>query len=175
MNEKNTSIKTRKLVFISVLVAQAMILSFIERMIPVPFIAPGAKLGLANIITVTAVYMLTFKEAAAVVLLRIILTATTFGSLSSFLYSLSGGVLSLLVMASIVKVFRNEVSLVGVSITGAIAHNIGQLVVAAFVINSFLIITYLPILLIIAIPTGIFVGFVARFLINYLERINFRK
>lgn len=175
MNEKNTSIKTRKLVFISVLVAQAMILSFIERMIPVPFIAPGAKLGLANIITVTAVYMLTFKEAAAVVLLRIILTATTFGSLSSFLYSLSGGVLSLLVMASIVKVFRNEVSLVGVSITGAIAHNIGQLIVAAFVINSFLIITYLPILLIIAIPTGIFVGFVARFLINYLERINFRK
>ena len=119
--------------------------------------------------------MLTFKEAAAVVLLRIILTATTFGSLSSFLYSLSGGVLSLLVMASIVKVFRNEVSLVGVSITGAIAHNIGQLIVAAFVINSFLIITYLPILLIIAIPTGIFVGFVARFLINYLERINFRK
>jgi heptaprenyl diphosphate synthase len=175
MNEKNTSLKTRKLVFISVLVAQAMILSFIERMIPVPFIAPGAKLGLANIITVTAVYMLTFKEAAAVVLLRIILTATTFGSLSSFLYSLSGGVLSLLVMASIVKVFRDEVSLVGVSISGAIAHNIGQLIVAAFVINSFLIITYLPILLIIAIPTGIFVGFVARFLINYLNRINFRK
>ncbi len=175
MNEKNTSVKTRRLVFISVLVAQAMILSFIERMIPVPFIAPGAKLGLANIITVTAVYMLTFKEAAAVVLLRIILTATTFGSLSSFLYSLSGGVLSLLVMASIVKVFRNEVSLVGVSISGAIAHNIGQLIVAAFVINSFLIITYLPILLIVAIPTGIFVGFVARFLINYLERINFRK
>lgn len=175
MNKKNTSVKTRKLVFISVLVAQAMILSFIERMIPVPFIAPGAKLGLANIITVTAVYMLTFKEAAAVVLLRIILTATTFGSLSSFLYSLSGGVLSLLVMASIVKVFRDEVSLVGVSISGAIAHNIGQLIVAAFVINSFLIITYLPILLIIAIPTGIFVGFVARFLINYLNRINFRK
>lgn len=175
MSKKNTSVKTRRLVFISVLVAQAMILSFIERMIPVPFIAPGAKLGLANIITVTAVYMLTFKEAAAVVLLRIILTATTFGSLSSFLYSLSGGVLSLLVMASIVKVFRNEVSLVGVSISGAIAHNIGQLIVAAFVINSFLIITYLPILLIVAIPTGIFVGFVARFLINYLERINFRK
>ncbi len=175
MSKKNTSNKTRKLVFVSVLVAQAMILSFIERMIPVPFIAPGAKLGLANIITVTAVYMLTFKEAAAVVLLRIILTATTFGSLSSFLYSLSGGVLSLLVMASIVKVFRNEVSLVGVSISGAIAHNVGQLIVAAFVINSFLIITYLPILLIVAIPTGIFVGFVARFLINYLERINFRK
>ncbi len=175
MERKSTSSKTRLLVFISVLVAQGMVLSFIERMIPVPFIAPGAKLGLANIITVTAVYLLTFKQAAAVVLLRIILTATTFGSLSSFLYSLSGGVISLLVMASIVKVFRNDLSLIGVSIAGAIAHNLGQLLVAAFIINSFLVLTYLPILMIVAVPTGLFVGFVARYLIAYLERINLRR
>ncbi len=164
--------KTRKLVFIAVLVAQAMILSFIERMIPVPFIAPGAKLGLANIITVTAIYMLSFKEATAVVILRILLTATTFGSLSSFLYSLSGGVLSLLIMAAIVKVFRNDVSLISVSIVGAIAHNIGQLLVAGLVINSLFMLTYLPILMVAAIPTGIFVGFVAKYLIDYLKRIR---
>lgn len=175
MDRKSTSSKTRLLVFISVLVAQGMVLSFIERMIPVPFIAPGAKLGLANIITVTAVYLLTFKQAAAVVLLRIILTATTFGSLSSFMYSLSGGVISLLVMAAIVKVFRNEFSLIGVSIAGAIAHNLGQLLVAAFIINSFLVLTYLPILMFVAIPTGLFVGFVARYLIVYLEKINLRR
>ncbi|MBM7562368.1 Gx transporter family protein [Fusibacter tunisiensis] len=172
MNQKNTSGKTRLLVFISVLVAQGMVLSFIERMIPFPFIAPGAKLGLANIVTVTAVYLLTFKEAAAVVLLRIFLTAATFGSLSSFLYSLAGGVLSLLVMAGIVKVFRNDFSLIGVSIAGAIFHNLGQLLVASFMINSFLVLTYLPILMIVAIPTGLFVGFVARYLIAYLERVN---
>lgn len=170
-----TASKTRMLVFISVLVAQGMILSFIESMLPLPFIVPGAKLGLANIVTLSAIYMLSFKQATAVVILRVILTAATFGSLSSFLYSFSGGVLSLLVMAAILKVFKNEISLIGVSIAGAVAHNLGQLFVAAFIIRNLLILTYLPILLIIAIPTGVFVGVVARVLINYLERIKFNR
>jgi heptaprenyl diphosphate synthase len=172
---KNTASKTRMLVFISVLVAQGMILSFIESMLPIPFIAPGAKLGLANIITLSAIYLLTFKQATAVVLLRVLLTATTFGSLSSFLYSFSGGVLSLLVMAAILKVFKGEISLIGVSIAGAVAHNLGQLFVAAIIIHNVLILTYLPILLIVAIPTGIFVGIVAKILIKYLERVNFNR
>jgi heptaprenyl diphosphate synthase len=163
------------LVFISVLVAQGMILSFIETMLPIPFIAPGAKLGLANIVTLSAIYLLTFKQAAAVVLLRVILTAVTFGSLSSFLYSLSGGVLSLLIMAGILKVFKGEISLMGVSVAGAVAHNIGQLVVATIMIHNVLIFTYMPILLIVAIPTGIFVGIVARILINYLEKVKFMR
>ena len=167
--------KTRMLVFISVLVAQGMILSFIETMLPIPFIAPGAKLGLANIVTLSAIYLLTFKQAAAVVLLRVVLTAVTFGSLSSFLYSLSGGVLSLLIMAGILKVFKGEISLMGVSVAGAVAHNIGQLVVATIMIHNVLIFTYLPILLIVAIPTGIFVGIVARILINYLEKVKFMR
>ena len=172
---KNTASKTRMLVFISVLVAQGMILSFIESMLPIPFIAPGAKLGLANIITLSAIYLLTFKQATAVVLLRVILTATTFGSLSSFLYSFSGGVLSLLVMAAILKVFKGEISLIGVSIAGSVAHNLGQLFVAAIIIHNVLILTYLPILLIVAIPTGIFVGIVAKILIKYLERVNINR
>jgi len=172
---KNANSKTRMLVFISVLVAQGMILSFIESMLPIPFIAPGAKLGLANIITLSAIYLLTFKQATAVVLLRVILTATTFGSLSSFLYSFSGGVLSLLVMAAILKVFKGEISLIGVSIAGSVAHNLGQLFVAAIIIHNVLILTYLPILLIVAIPTGIFVGIVAKILIKYLERVNINR
>ncbi|GAB6106187.1 Gx transporter family protein [Fusibacter bizertensis] len=174
-NSKKTASKTRMLVFISVLVAQGMILSFIENMLPIPFIAPGAKLGLANIVTLAAIYILTFKQASAVVLLRVILTAATFGSLSSFLYSLSGGVLSLLVMAAILKVFKGEISLMGVSVAGAVAHNMGQLFVAAIMIHNVLIFTYLPILLIVAIPTGVFVGIVAKILIDYLERVNFLR
>ena len=71
---KRTASKTRMLVFISVLVAQGMILSFIESMLPLPFIVPGAKLGLANIVTLSAIYMLSFKQASAVVLLRVFLT-----------------------------------------------------------------------------------------------------
>lgn len=174
-NRRQTSSKTRILVFISVLVAQGMILSFIESMLPIPFIAPGAKLGLANIITLAAIYLLTFKQATAVVLLRVILTATTFGSLSSFLYSFAGGVLSLLIMAALLKVFKGEISLIGVSVAGAVAHNLGQVFVAALIIHNVLILTYLPILLIVAIPTGIFVGIVSRILINYLERVNINR
>lgn len=179
MNEntktKKTASKTRMLVFISVLVAQGMILSFIESMLPIPFIAPGAKLGLANIITLAAIYLLTFKQATAVVLLRVVLTAATFGSLSSFLYSLAGGILSLLVMAAILKVFKGEISLMGVSVAGAVAHNIGQIIVATIIIHNLLIFTILPILLIVAVPTGIFVGIVAKILIDYLERVSFLR
>ena len=166
---------TRTLVFISVLVAQGMILSFIESMLPIPFFVPGAKLGLANIITLTAIYMLTFKQATAVVLLRVILTAATFGSLSTFLYSFAGGVFSLLIMAAVLKVFRNDISLIGVSVLGAVAHNMGQLMVATFMIHNILMLSYLPLLLIAAVPTSIFVGIVARILINYLERLNINK
>lgn len=166
---------TRTLVFISVLVAQGMILSFIESMLPIPFFVPGAKLGLANIITLTAIYMLTFKQATAVVLLRVILTAATFGSLSTFLYSFAGSVFSLLIMAAVLKVFRNDISLIGVSVLGAVAHNMGQLMVATFMIHNILMLSYLPLLLIAAVPTGIFVGIVARILINYLERLNINK
>ena len=166
---------TRILVFISVLVAQGMILSFIESMLPIPFFVPGAKLGLANIITLTAIYMLTFKQATAVVLLRVILTAATFGSLSTFLYSFAGGIFSLLIMAAVLKVFRNDISLIGVSVLGAVAHNMGQLMVATFMIHNILMLSYLPLLLIAAVPTGIFVGIVARILINNLERLNINK
>lgn len=174
-NRRKTSSRTRMLVFVSVLVAQGMILSFIENMLPIPFIAPGAKLGLANIVTLSAIYLLSFKQATAVVLLRVILTAATFGSLSSFLYSFAGGVFSLLVMAILLKVFRDEISLMGVSVAGAVAHNLGQLFVAAFIIRNILILTYLPILLIVAVPTGIFVGIVAKILIKYLKRVGINR
>lgn len=173
MNRTKRSIDTRKLVLISVLVAQGMVLGYIEKMLPIPFIVPGAKLGLANIITLTAIYFLSFKESSAVVLLRVLLTAATFGSLSSFLYSLAGGVLSLVAMAGVIKVFRDELSLISVSIIGSISHNMGQLFVAAIIIHNVLIFTYLPFLLIIAVPTGIFVGLVAKALIQYLKRTNF--
>lgn len=173
MRKVKGSIDTRKLVLISVLVAQGIVLGYIEKMLPIPFIVPGAKLGLANIVTLTAIYFLNFRESSAVVLLRVLLTAVTFGSLSSFLYSLSGGVLSLIAMAGLLKVFKDELSLISVSIIGSISHNMGQLIMAAIIIHNVLILTYLPFLLIIAIPTGIFVGLVARALIQYLQKTNF--
>lgn len=165
--------KNRKLVFLSLLVAQALVLNIVERIIPVPFITPGAKLGLANIITVVAIYMLTLKDAFAIVVVRVIMAAVLVGNLTGFFYSLSGGLLSLFAMYITYKLGRDGISIIGVSIIGAVFHNIGQVAIASLVIQNIKIAGYLPILLVAGIGTGIFVGVTAKQLIVYLKRFNF--
>ena len=165
--------KNHRLVFISLLVAQALVLNIFERMIPVPFITPGAKLGLANIITVVAIYMLTLKEATLIVVVRVVLATFLGGNLSGFFYSISGGLLSLIAMYIVVKFGKDAVSIIGVSIIGAVFHNIGQIIIAAAVIQNLKIAAYLPVLFIAGIGTGIFVGITAKQLIVYLKRFHF--
>ncbi|MCM0648474.1 Gx transporter family protein [Clostridium swellfunianum] len=165
--------KTQKLTFIAVLVAQALILYLIERMLPIPFIAPGAKLGLSNIITVVCLYLFNLKDAFTVIVLRIILSTLFGGSLSSFLYSISGGLLSLISMYFIKRIGRDNISIIGVSITGAFFHNLGQILMAAAVIRNINIIVYLPILSAAGIGTGFFVGITARYLMLYVRRLPF--
>lgn len=162
--------KTRKLVLIAILVAQGIVLSFIERSLPLPFIAPGAKLGLANIVSLTGICVLPFSSAFAVVVLRVLLVSLTFGSLSSMLYALAGGIFSFFVMAILVYTMKDYVSLIGVSIAGAASHNIAQLIVASMVLGNVYVGAYLPILLLVSIPTGLFVGLVATSLVRYLKR-----
>lgn len=165
--------RNQKMVFIALLIALSIVLGIIEGMLPVPFIAPGAKLGLANIVTVIALYTLSITEVMTIVLLRTILTALFTGSISSFLYSFLGGLLSLFSMYVVLRVFKRRVSTVGVSITGAVFHNIGQVLVAAAVIQSFNIVLYLPLLLIVGAGTGMFVGFTSGFLLRHIERLSF--
>ncbi|ERI90119.1 heptaprenyl diphosphate synthase component I [Clostridiales bacterium oral taxon 876 str. F0540] len=165
--------KIQKLTFISVLVAQALILYLVERMLPVPFIAPGAKLGLSNIITVVCLYIFNLRDTFTVIILRIILSTLFGGSLSSFLYSISGGILSFLAMYFIKRLGKDYISIIGVSITGAFFHNLGQILVAALVINNMNIIVYLPVLSIAGIGTGFFVGITARYLMAYVRKLPF--
>ena len=165
--------KTQKLTFISVLVAQALILYLVERMLPVPFIAPGAKLGLSNIITVVCLYLFNLKDAFTVIVLRIILSTLFGGSLSSFLYSISGGLLSLIAMYLIKRFGKDYISIIGVSITGAFFHNVGQILMAAIIIKNINIIVYLPILSIAGIGTGFFVGITSRYLMLYVKKLPF--
>ena len=167
--------KNRKMVFISLLVAQALVLHIFERMIPVPFITPGAKLGLANIITVVAIYLLTFKDAFAIVVLRVIMATLLGGNLSGFFYSISGGLLSLVAMYIVYKIGKDHVSIIGISIIGSVFHNIGQILIAVIVVQNIKIVAYLPILLIAGIGTGIFVGVTAKQLIVYLKRFSFNE
>jgi heptaprenyl diphosphate synthase len=163
--------KTQKMIFISVLVAQALVLHIIERSIPVPFIAPGAKLGLSNIITVIALYTLGFRSAFSVIMLRIFLTTLIGGPISSMFYSLAGGILSLISMHAMKELGKANVSIIGVSMVGAFFHNLGQVIVAGFIIQNINIIFYLPILTVAGMGTGFFVGITCSYLIILLMKL----
>lgn len=169
MLSRNRHSKTRTIVLISVLVAQAIVLSLVERMIPFNFSVPGAKLGLANIVTLTAIYMLPFRQSMLVVTLRILMTAFIVGSFSSFLYSLAGGFLSYFIMAILVYIDFKSLGTIGISVAGAVAHNLGQLLMAAFIIQNVFIIGYLPMLMLAAIATGIGVGVTVQYLVRALK------
>ncbi len=168
--------KTSKMVYLALLVAQALVLHFFESMIPMPFITPGAKLGLSNLVTVIGLYTLdSYKDAFMVVLLKIVLSTIFGGNLSSFMYSIAGGVLSFIAMVLVKNLFKEKVSIIGVSSAGAIFHNVGQLLVAAWIVKNIWITLYLPILSVAGIGTGIFIGVAANYLTKHLTRIPYFK
>lgn len=162
---------TRRLTFIALLVAQALVLHIIERMIPVPFISPGARLGLANIVTLLSLYVLGFRDTLLVVVLRVFLGTLLGGSLSSFLYSFSGGIISFLFMYITMQLGEERVSEIGISIVGAVFHNIGQIIVAAIIVNNIRIAAYLPILMVAGLGTGVFIGITVKYLKGYVKKI----
>lgn len=166
--------KTKKLVFLSLLVAAALALSIVESMLPIPILVPGAKLGLTNIIGLITIVLFGFKEAMIVAILRSITFAVATGSISSLFYSLSGAILSTIVMYLVYKFLSNYFSLIGVSITGAISHNVAQLGVASIIMESIKIFYYLPVMVLISLFTGYFVGLASIYISNNLKK-NFKK
>lgn len=167
--------KVKKMIFMAILTAESLLLFIIESAIPMPFTVPGAKIGLSNIITVISLYMFGFKDSLIIVCLKVILSSFFSGSLSTFLFSLSGGLLSLFAMYVAKKLGGKDISILGVSITGSVFHNLAQIIVAYFIINSIGIFSYMPFLLIAALATGIFTGLVSLYLLNHLKKIKFIK
>lgn len=165
--------KVQKMTFIAILVAQALVLYLVERMIPVPFITPGAKLGLSNIITVVALYTLGLKDTFVVLFLRIILSTLMGASVSALLYSISGGLLSLIMMYLLKELGRENVSIIGVSIAGAFFHNVGQVITASLIVQNINMILYLPVLTLAGMGTGFFVGLTSNYLLNLLMKMPF--
>ena len=133
-HKKNNS--TYNIAMCGVLTALAMIFSYIESIIPVPIPVPGIKLGVANIAVITILYTLGIKEAVIINILRISLTAMLFGNLNSFLFSIAGAVLSMVTMIVLKKI--DSFSYIGVSVSGAIMHNVGQIIAAIFIMEFFL-------------------------------------
>lgn len=165
--------KTRHLVYMSLLVALALVLHLIERNIPVPFMTPGAKLGLANLITVLALYTLPKKsDVIKVIVARLFLSSIFGGSVSGLMYGSMGAVLSFLIMVVIKDGLKEKVSIIGVSAAGAVFHNIGQLLVAAFIVRNIGVMLYLPFLSLAGIVTGIFVGMAANYVIGHMNKLT---
>ncbi len=163
--------KTNKIILMSVLVSQALILHLIESMIPVPFITPGAKIGLANIITVVCLYLFDFKETLLVIVLRLILSTFFVGSISSLMYSASGALISFFAMYLLKKAVRDKASIIGISSAGAVFHNVGQIFMASIIVQNIYVTMYLPVLTLAGIGTGFFVGLTSNYLIKYLKNI----
>lgn len=164
--------KTRKIAYLGVFLALALILSYVESLIPFYFGIPGVKLGLTNLIVVFMLYCTGTKEAFGVSVARILLAGFLFGNLFSILYSLAGGVLSFIVMCLLKKTGRFHV--ISVSVTGGISHNIGQLIAAAFVVETYDIFYYMPFLLIAGVATGFVIGMLAQeFILRFEKQFHF--
>ncbi|MCQ2404850.1 MAG: Gx transporter family protein [Clostridia bacterium] len=158
----------KKLPLYGVLVALAFVLSYVEALVPFSLGIPGVKLGLANLVTLVALYLLPAPGAAAVALCRIVLAGFTFGSLSSMLYALCGGVLSFLVMWLCKKL--PCFSPVGVSVAGGVSHNIGQLACAVFVMQTASLSWYLPVLLLSGTLAGAVIGVLGGLVVRRLPK-----
>ena len=154
----------KKTALTGMLVALAFVLSYIETLIPINLGIPGAKLGLANLVVMVALYTLGTKEAFALSMVRILLTGLTFSSMAAMLYSFAGGILSFVVMALVKK--TKLFSATGVSVLGGIAHNAGQIFVAMRVLDTATLIYYLPVLAITGIVSGTVIGLLAVMVIR---------
>ena len=143
--------KTKRLVLLAMLTAVAMILSYVESLLPSVGI-PGVKMGLANIAVIFALFRFGWKEAAALSLVRVVLVSLLFGSVGAMLYSLAGAVLSLAVMALLRRIDR--FSTVGISVAGGVAHNAGQILMAMLILQTKQLLGYLPVLAVSGIAGG---------------------
>ena len=141
------------------MVALAMVLSYVEYLIPFSFAVPGVKLGLANIVVVFALYRLGMTEALFISVIRVLLMTFMFGNAFALFYSLSGAVLSFAVMLLLLKTKR--FSSIGVGIGGGVAHNIGQILCAMVLMGTKQIIYYLPVLFVSGTLAGIVIGVIA--------------
>jgi heptaprenyl diphosphate synthase len=163
--------KTRKMVLLGILISQALILHIIERLIPVPVPVPGIKLGLANAISLVTIILFGPKEALLVVGMRTFLGSVFGGGISAFIYSFIGGCISTIAMSVMYTRFRNLFSLPVISVIGAVFHNVGQILVASLIVQNARLFIYLPVLMVSAVITGLFIGFAVQYTLVPMKHI----
>ncbi|MBR1781353.1 MAG: Gx transporter family protein [Oscillospiraceae bacterium] len=160
----------RRVARYGLLVALALILSYAEAQIPAFFAVPGMKLGLTNIVVLTALYLMDWKSALVINLLRIFLVSVLFGNGMSLAYSLAGGLLSGLVMILLKQ--TGKFHLITVSIAGGVAHNVGQILAAMVLLETKSLAWYLLVLWLTGLASGAVIGVIGGVLVKRLERLN---
>ena len=160
--------RVKKVANYGVLVTLALVASYVETLIPISLGVPGAKIGLANLITIVALFLMGWKDAFAISIIRIVLAGFLFGNLFAIFYSLAGALLSLLIMMFLKKL---EFGTVAVSCAGGVAHNIGQISFAALLVENSRLFYYLPVLLIAGVLAGIVIGIIGGELIKRLKGV----
>lgn len=159
--------RSQKISYCAVFTALAMIFSYVEAILPINFGVPGMKLGLANLVIVAGLYYLNEKDVLIISVTRILLMGLLFGNGMSLIYSLTGGMLSYLIMILMKK--KTNLSVLVISIGGGITHNIGQLIAASLVVSNFHIFYYFPALLIAGTITGLLIGIVSERILKVLK------
>lgn len=157
--------KTNRITKIGLLVTVALMVSYLETFLPaIPI--PGVKVGLSNIVILYALYSMSVYDAAYILFLRIGLSTLLFSSVAALAYSLFGGLVSLLLMYFLIKVTKEKISIYSVSATGAIFHNLTQILVAVIILKTPAIIYLIPWTIIVSIGTGLFVGITTKYMLK---------
>lgn len=159
-----------KVAVFGVFTSMALILSYVELLIPINFGIPGMKLGLANLLVVILLYKGCPRDALLLSVIRILLSGLIFGNMFSIFYSLGGGLLSLAVMVFLKK--TGQFTVAGISIGGGASHNVGQLLVAMFVVQTYQVGYYLPVLLIAGVITGAVIGILSAEVLKRTQSIR---
>ena len=165
--------KAKNMARFGLLIGLALVLGYVESVLPIAPGLPGVKLGLGNTVLLFGLYMLGEKQTVWLMLGKVLLSGLLFGTSSAYLYSLAGGICSLCAMWGLRRL--PGMGLIGVSVGGAVCHNLGQLAVAALVVGTAPVLSYLPILLVSAIITGMITGVAAKATISAMEAIDHSK
>ena len=160
---------TKKTAQLGVYIALAMILSYVESLIPFSFGIPGIKLGLTNVVTVIMMYTYGIPGALGVAVLRAVLSGFMFGNAFSIIYSVAGCVLSFIFMYILKK--TNHFAIISVSAAGGVMHNVGQIIAAVFIMGSEAIVLYLPVLIVSGVFTGVVIGVVSGIVAKHVKKV----
>lgn len=165
--QKKTNLVQRT-AFLGMMTALALIVTYVETLIPFQLGIPGAKIGLTNIVILLVLYRGLFSDALLVSVVRIVAVGFLFGNLSAILYSMAGGLLSLVVMQLLKK--SKAFGMLGVSVAGGVSHNLGQLLAAMAVLDSISLVYYLPFLMIAGVVTGFCIGAAAQAVMKHVSK-----